>query len=352
MSGPAPSNSPPTAVIGNPVVNGLQVTLNGNGSSDPDGDTLTYSWLFGDGQTSTAKNPSHTYGAGGTYTVSLTVSDGSLSDTANVNVTVSAPPPPPPPPPGSNGYYDMLKGRPDKLYAYTMRSQSQIDQYRLGTVPGSNPPTYDPDADAMKIVVGANKGSIDIKDQVHFPIDATQGSAYLLTWDTWFGPEFFTEAGGGWQTHKWVQIQVNEPGEDRWWEHRMRYQYASGLPEVARYDARKYGGTIGNNTDDQPIAPMKTNFMVHASVWTRHWMLIEPNGSNYQVTVWIADENRNAVMVFDHVDVEWPSTNLNSFEVEYNSSQERVGGPMTSYMRNLVMLKNPGDVSSLLVKPN
>ena len=90
---PDPANGKPVAVVGNPVVNGLQVSLNGNGSSDPDGDTLTYSWAFGDGQTSSAKNPSHTYGSGGTYTVSLTVSDGALTDTATKSVTVSGPPP-------------------------------------------------------------------------------------------------------------------------------------------------------------------------------------------------------------------------------------------------------------------
>ena len=73
-----------------PVVNGRQVQLTGDGSSDPDGTVASYAWTFGDGNTSTEANPTHTYGADDTYTVELTVTDdqGLASDTVTTEVTV------------------------------------------------------------------------------------------------------------------------------------------------------------------------------------------------------------------------------------------------------------------------
>ena len=84
-------NEAPVAVIGEPpVVDGRQVQLTGDGSSDPDGTVASYAWTFDDGNTSTEANPTHTYGADGTYTVELTVTDnqGLASDPVTIDVTV------------------------------------------------------------------------------------------------------------------------------------------------------------------------------------------------------------------------------------------------------------------------
>ena len=81
VSGGAPDNSPPIAVIAATSTVGdspLSVTFDGSGSSDPDGDTLTYSWNFGDGDSKSGSAPSatHIYTNAGTYQATLTVSDG------------------------------------------------------------------------------------------------------------------------------------------------------------------------------------------------------------------------------------------------------------------------------------
>jgi PKD repeat protein len=89
---PPEENHPPTAVIANPVIAGLQVQLSGSGSSDPDNDPLVFDWAFGDNATSAQPNPTHTYAAAGTYAVLLTVSDGALTDTVARSVTVVSPP--------------------------------------------------------------------------------------------------------------------------------------------------------------------------------------------------------------------------------------------------------------------
>jgi subtilisin family serine protease/PKD repeat protein len=84
------TNRAPSAIAGGPYrgAQGLPVSFNGGGSSDPDGDTLAYSWSFGDGTAGTGVAPSHAYATAGTFNVSLTVSDGTLSSPASVTTAV------------------------------------------------------------------------------------------------------------------------------------------------------------------------------------------------------------------------------------------------------------------------
>lgn len=89
MAGPPPTNQVPIAVIGTPVINGLEVTFDGSDSSDPDNDALTFSWDFGDGHTNVAQSPTHTYSQEGHYTLNLTVNDGALADSVQISVTVT-----------------------------------------------------------------------------------------------------------------------------------------------------------------------------------------------------------------------------------------------------------------------
>lgn len=72
----------------------LEVTVDGNGSSDPDGSIDSYSWDFGDGTSANGATPAkHTYGAAGTYTISLTVTDNQgATTTATQSVEVAAKP--------------------------------------------------------------------------------------------------------------------------------------------------------------------------------------------------------------------------------------------------------------------
>jgi PKD repeat protein len=90
---PPPGNQSPVAVWSS-TVDGLSVSFNGSGSSDPDGSIVSYAWDFGDGTTGTVANPTKVYSAAGTYTVSLTVTDNlGATGTLAGTVTVAAPPP-------------------------------------------------------------------------------------------------------------------------------------------------------------------------------------------------------------------------------------------------------------------
>ncbi len=74
------------------TVDGLGVTVDATGSSDPDGTIVSYSWAFGDGATGLGATASHSYAQAGTYDVTLTVTDDAgASATKTIKVTVEKP---------------------------------------------------------------------------------------------------------------------------------------------------------------------------------------------------------------------------------------------------------------------
>ena len=91
---PPAGNEAPTADPGGPytATEGVAVTLDGSGSTDPDGSVVSYAWSFGDGSAGSGVSPSVTYANAGSYTVSLKVTDdgGQASAAATTTVTVNA----------------------------------------------------------------------------------------------------------------------------------------------------------------------------------------------------------------------------------------------------------------------
>lgn len=83
------SNAAPTASF-TTTPSGLQVAVDGRGSSDPDGMIASYAWTFGDGATGTGVTANHTYTTGGSYTVTLIVTDNSgATGTSSRQLTVT-----------------------------------------------------------------------------------------------------------------------------------------------------------------------------------------------------------------------------------------------------------------------
>ncbi len=93
VTAPPAANVAPTASFSS-TATGLQVTVNGSGSSDPEGPIASYAWNFGDGSTdsATTASTSHNYTAAGTYQVTLTVTDsGGATNALTKPVTVTGP---------------------------------------------------------------------------------------------------------------------------------------------------------------------------------------------------------------------------------------------------------------------
>lgn len=87
-----PANQPPTASISGPATGdeGVAVTFDGSGSSDPDGSIVDYAWDFGDSSGATGSQVTHAFAAG-TYAVSLTVTDNNgATDSTSMQIQVTA----------------------------------------------------------------------------------------------------------------------------------------------------------------------------------------------------------------------------------------------------------------------
>lgn len=91
--GQVPNQSPVAAFTS--TGSGLEVTVDGSGSSDPDGTVASYDWNWGDGTADgSGVSDTHAYAAAGTYTVKLTVTDNDgATDSVTHDVTVTNTPP-------------------------------------------------------------------------------------------------------------------------------------------------------------------------------------------------------------------------------------------------------------------
>jgi len=256
--------------------------------------------------------------------------------------------------PGSHAYFETLSSLPEVKASYSLRDQAQLDQYADGRPPSSSI-TFDPDndhypraQDAAKVFVAPNSTTIK---QVRLPIDTGTGTT-LITWDAWWGPEFRTDRGSM-LTQKTFQIASHLDNSERWLEIRNNFSQARGS-NISTIDMRNYAHQVGPNTFTGPngaTAPQRSQFEVAPATWTRYWVLVEilPDAID-RVSLRVADETRGPVVLLDRVEIESAGT-MTNFWLEYNSSSDRVGGPLVGYVRNVVVLQNVANPATLYQRP-
>ena len=273
-------------------------------------------------------------------------------------------PPPPPPPPTGPAYanFNTLVARADHWRSYSLRDQAHLTYYSAPNQDINYVWPNDPDPrkqDAAKLVIpsdgsgGAfptetNRNSIH---QVRLPMDGMElGHSYLVTWDAWYGDEF-RYAISGIPAHKAFQFD----GPDRfgghakiWWQVTHSYDSGGTAPdEVARLAVRHFasplrkqadgtfvGVPVGPNvtsgsTDKTPITPYR-QWNIRPERWVRHWQLIEygmdpnpwrTNPPGTLMSLWVADEDRPPMQVYDRLQVTlWPP-GMQEFWIEMNTSQ-------------------------------
>lgn len=283
-------------------------------------------------------------------------------------------PKPDPPLPQGHPYFESLASLPECVAHYSLRDQAQIEQYRRSR---SLPPavTYGPDADprrqdAAKIVIPADGNNL--RTQVWLPINHRARTPLLVTWEAWFGKEF--DFGySGIPTYK--AFQIGSPNDNIYTEVQTRFAMAKeidgavAMTAIRQYASEQQGPNVaygpslnGRNYGGNVIGPMVNEFPVAPETWTRYWVLFVPDDEWYRLSLWVADETRDPVQVYDGLQVR-PQVGPRPitvsmdgawgiFRLEYNTSTSEVAtrGELVSYARNVVMLQT-SDVSSLLVKP-
>jgi hypothetical protein len=122
------------------------------------------------------------------------------------------------------------------------------------------------------------------------------------------------------------------------------------------------GNTMGPiTTNDQPINPKNASFIVKPNTWTRFWIRIQQRANDYDLMdFWVADEQRNPVQIYRQIPISvrptgTPANSIYSLWLEYNTSTDtfvrQTPRDLVSYVRNVVVLRDAADVSSLLQIP-
>jgi hypothetical protein len=275
--------------------------------------------------------------------------------------------------PGPHAYFESLVARPDCMAAYSLRDNAQLAKYTHGPNRIEQRVTYEPEKDtdprrqdAAKVFVPA--GDVSLRSTVRLPIGTTDGTSTLVIWDAWFGSEFrFSNTGIG----NYKTFQFASPANRIWFELRTRFKQAEsgrkgrggviggggGSDAVGELDVRAYGakGTaLGPNVErGGPLTPRAGVFTVRAETWTRYWVLLEQNANDWDpVSLWVADEDTDPVQIIDRRQLNIKKS-VEQFWIQYNTSTQSTKGlgARTSYVRNVVMLRNINDVRSVLQKP-
>ena len=297
---------------------------------------------------------------------------------------------------GPHAYFDEAVASPYHWRSWSLRDSAQIEAHihrKSGTRQTSYVWPSDPFAhaqDAAKIVLPPNVGNYE---QMRFPIDigahrlGVKRVSALVTWEFWGDDSWVTELNpqpnrptprGG---YKSFQLASHGRNPEAWFEARHRFFGADD--HFSYLDARSYtapdpsngtvrggagvefrdlGGKLLRRYGSDALGPMLAEFPVATRTWTRFFVRVEFNaGDPYAaVSFWVADETRDPVALFldrrilnfEPGTKEDPQGLLDSFWVEFNHSQGRVGGEMIGYVRNIVVLKDVPDAGRWLQRPN
>jgi hypothetical protein len=212
-----------------------------------------------------------------------------------------------------------------------------------------------------------------LMDQLRVPLGTSDGNRYLFTWDTRYDTSYL---GYDLNTlpvsHKEFQLTAGK--NTIWLETQTRADGDDGIGKVSGFDrathvavisGRYYadaaaGSTYSGLTNTGEIQPQAGRFFVRANVWTRFWWLIDQRAGDYDYcTLWVSDENTPPVKIFDNMalNARLDGSGVGTIAMwwlEQNTSYDLYRGStrdLVSWTRNFVALRNPGDVTPLLLQP-
>jgi hypothetical protein len=242
---------------------------------------------------------------------------------------------------------------------------------------------YGTTAAAHRVGAMVEVSTNSLMNQIRLPLGTTDGHVYLFTWDGYWTDSYM--GGLGSFEHKafqftslrdniWLEVQTRFDGGRRDSQPRggvarppdwnpaihvagveMRsYQRANGPANWAASN----GDVMGPGTTLQiPINPKVGAFAMKPNTWTRFWVRIHQRANDYDLMdFWVADEDREVVQIYHQIPMSVRSSGqIEKFWLEFNSSNTAyVRGnlrDLTSYVRNFVALRDPGDVTRLLQRP-
>jgi hypothetical protein len=241
-------------------------------------------------------------------------------------------------------YFAWLAARSDVLVAKSYKSQTQINGDSEQS-PNSSV-TYDSLEDAAKVqFVNDQLGDASLPNQVRPQFATATSGTLLFIWDAkWHAHYGDVNYRNGLDNHKCFQLaNGSASGDQRRIEPRMRYGLAT-YPDVAKVDTRLY--------PNDAMPGQVAQFTVKPNTWTRRWAFVEfRSATDVLYSEWIADSTRTPVQLFNRNAITLINIGgMNEFWFEYNSSQQRpsTSGPLVSWFRDFVVLRNVSDAASIV----
>jgi len=252
-------------------------------------------------------------------------------------------------------YFDWLAAQSQTTLAISYRTDAEI-QADTGRNQRPNALiSYDAGRDAARAHFPPGLGSYSttqIRPGFYGNFFHVDSGNVLFTWDVQYSQTFDTFPAEGIRTHKAYQLSYNGGGDSRRIEIRTRFSDA-GAGEIAKIDVRRY--VWGGEGDSAPMGRggcggqcQLNEFTVMPETWTRFWAFVDFESA--QFSLWVADENRAPVQLFDNYPLVITSP-LNAFWFEWNSSQSRTGGADAYiWFRNFVVMRDLSDPDAVVAQ--
>jgi hypothetical protein len=262
----------------------------------------------------------------------------------------------------------------DEVMLVVRQPSSPIRNGTVNVVRGQHGTTAEAHASGVPVYPSTNS----LLNILRLPMGTADGHTYLVTWDAFFTSSFLFAAHGN-NIYKTFQLV----SDNIWFEVRTPFNggFRRNVPpgfdptiHISAVDVRTYNRIGGTTTyvpvpqtpnqrgfagplvtDDAPVSPQVGHFIVHPNRWTRFWVLIDQRANDYDpVSLWVADEQQNAVKILDKIPLSVRPRNIEWFWLEYNSSTNPIvpgRQAMVSYVRNVVMLRDVANPTSVLQRP-
>jgi hypothetical protein len=268
---------------------------------------------------------------------------------------------------GPNDFFEELSRRPETVFAYSLRTQAEVEQYGRND---GDPALlrYDEEMDATRFTLPPDVASAR---QVWLPIHMAEAGQTVIVWE-WRGSDNWIYENGL-RVHK--LFQVRRHSDHIWLEPGSRY-----LPDGAgtlHSRVRAYVG-VGPDTfspdggfdfsddfgdvhyDSDSIGPLHANFVSPIDTWVRLMLVIEQRPDDPWAHVWYyaTHEGRDPTPILLDAQLALPSDDgvegagrPHHFDFEINTSGTRTGPEVWCWGKNVVVMRGVEDPASLLRRP-
>lgn len=239
-----------------------------------------------------------------------------------------------------------------------------ISRGQFGTTPAAH-------AGGSQALTGTNS----LLNQLRVPLGTEDGHVYFFSWEGKWDSSYVQS---GISNHKAFQFSAG-PSESIWLEPQTRFAVAGTSNEVDGFDPTQHVGVVQMRsylatggpavydpsaegflgvgiTKNEPIRPMTNEFIIKPNKWLRFFVRIEQHGNDYDyMDYWVADEDTDPVRIYTRVPMTVKGNRMiDSFWVEFNTSTDLYRGKLSNlvcYVRNVVALKDPAEIETLLQRP-